>query len=176
MTGEGIIAAPSSFDVVTATIVVAGDLVGPEAITIANSGGLELHAHTPFRTGVYTFTEMTAGLSGTLRLVPYDDGDGDYDDDYELELRVETLTVAMGGTVSAEGQGYGVGSGPGAGGIYGGRAGGGGHGGAGGQGPVADAFGGTTYGSVYQPATLGSGAGDYASSGAGGGAMHLLVS
>ncbi|MCP3961978.1 MAG: hypothetical protein GY719_29400, partial [bacterium] len=47
LTGEGIIAAPSSFDVVTATIVVAGDLVGPEAITITDSGGLELHAHTP---------------------------------------------------------------------------------------------------------------------------------
>jgi len=86
------------------------------------------------------------------------------------------VTIAYSLSLSTDGLGFGLGDGPGAGGSSGYRTGGGGHGGYGGQGTNSDAFGGASYGSVYQPVSLGSGAGSLPLGGVGGGAIRLVVS
>ncbi len=174
--GEGIVVAPQELAVDGVVLVVEGDLAGTEVLTTTGSGGVELHAHTPWRNGVYTFTEVTVGAGTTLRLIPHDDGDTDYEDDYGMELRVENLTVAAGGVLESDGQGYAGGMGPGVGGAS--SAGGGG--GYGGRGGVSNSggVGGAVYGSIYRPTHLGSSGGipSDGAPGAGGGAVHLVVS
>ncbi|CAG0936462.1 tRNA(Glu)-specific nuclease WapA [Thermoflexales bacterium] len=180
LSSEGWIVAPASFTISGTLLAIQGELSGPQIITTTGSGGLELYAHTPWHTGVYTFTQLTVGTNTKLNLVSYNDGDSDYNDDYGLELRVENLTIANGGTVSADGLGYATAAGPGQGtsgsGAYS-QAGGGGHGGWGGVGSGNNA-GGVPYGDVDQPVQLGSGGGNSGGTagGAGGGAIHLVVS
>lgn len=162
-----------------ATLVVRGDLTGPTDLTLQNSGGLELYANTPWRTGVYTFSNITINNGSTLRLVSYNNGNTTYTDDYGITLHLDNLNVAAGGTVASDGVGYGAASGPGAGANssgVGNPAGGGGYGGRGHNG-TGGAAGGATYGSIYQPTDLGSGGGNNNFAGAaGGGAIHLIIS
>lgn len=164
---EGEIRAPVSLTVSGALLAVYGELTGPETITTAGNGGVELRAQTP---GGYTFTQVTVGAGTILQLVPHDDGDEEYSDDYPLKLCVENLTIESGAIVSGA-QGYNAQLGPGAPPSSG--KGGAGHGGYGGRGDSG--VGGTPYGDLYQPVALGSG-GDGSVAGAGGGAIHLIVS
>ncbi len=174
---EGVIAAPSLFNVAGATLAVQGDLAGVTSLTIADVGGLELYAHTPYRTGVYTFTEVTVGTGTTLTLRSHHDGDAMYDDDYGVTLRAANVTVAEGAVILADGLGYGSDSGPGTGETTsaGNGSGGAGHGGWGGGSSVS---GGAPYGSVYAPISLGSGGASRGSApgGTGGGSVRLVVS
>ena len=180
LTGEGVLATPSSFEIVSTTLVVKGDLIGTEIITTIGGGGLELHGFAPpWHAGVYTFTKVFIGDDTALRLVPLENGDSNYEDDKALELRVGNLSVAPLGVVSADGLGYGSASGPGAGQSSGSptqSGGGGGHGSAGGRGE--ESLGGNSYGSAYLPVDLGSGGGKDGSTpgGAGGGAIRLVIS
>jgi hypothetical protein len=85
----------------------------------------------------------------------------------KLNLKVNgVLTVNNGGAINVSGCGYGPGYGPGkpAAGTY--PRGGAGHGGEGGRGYSLTAAGGTTYGSVTNPANLGSGSALYRGGGA----------
>jgi RHS repeat-associated protein/uncharacterized repeat protein (TIGR01451 family) len=179
LTGQGIIAAPTNFVLNNVTLLVQGDLVGPETINTTTAGGLHLYAQTPYHNGVYTFTAITIGSGTTLWLTPYNDGDTNYTDDYGVELRLDDLTIDSGGTISADALGYLSQTGPGAGQYnYDSGAGGASYGGKGGNG-FSGATSGPIYGSVYQPADLGSGGGNrYSESycgGYGGGAIHLVI-
>lgn len=87
------------------------------------------------------------------------------------------VEVDTGGSINANGIGYGGAAGPGAGGSAGGPqdGSGGGYGGNGGY-SSSNAVGGTTYGSFYQPASLGSGGGtSYAGPGGAGGGLIEIV-
>jgi hypothetical protein len=173
--GEGRIVAPASLTIEGPTLVVQGELSGPQSITTQGSGGLELAAHTPWHSGAYTFTAITVGAGTRLSLAGYDDGDADYGDDYGVTLALDQLTVAAGGTVSADGLGYGSGRGPGAGQTTGCAGGGGSYGGPGSGDSGARA--GPTYGSLSAPVHLGSGGGGggFGPGAAGGGALRLRV-
>ncbi|MBK7677462.1 MAG: hypothetical protein IPJ27_23445 [Candidatus Accumulibacter sp.] len=131
--------------------------------------------------GTATFNRLHVASAG---LVSHAAGDTNFD------LRItDGMTVDAGGAVSVDGRGHAGASGPGAGQSYGAGqgsayAGGGAHGGGGGDATVA---GGTGYGSLLQPAELGSGGGTaswnsggsagriYEYGGAGGGIVRLDV-
>ena len=89
-----------------------------------------------------------------------------------------SVGVARGGSINASGCGYGPGLGTGGGVSSGGAfydGSGAGHGGYGGM-SLSNAFGGGCYGSLYQPATLGSGGGaSYAGNGGSGGGLVQIV-
>ncbi|MBN2006937.1 MAG: Ig-like domain-containing protein, partial [Anaerolineae bacterium] len=178
LAAEGRVVAPANFDLQDITLLVEGDLVGVDSIAISNEGGLTLYAATPWRAGVYTFTEIEVGAGTMMTLKAHMNGAGDYENDYGLELRLDRLSIAEGGAVVADGQGYGGQTGPGAGArSYDDGAGGAGHGGMGGDG--YGAAGGVLYGSIYEPVALGSGGGycyeSTQQAGVGGGAIHLVV-
>lgn len=161
------------------TLVVQGDLTGPDVIETVNSGGLDLYANTPWHTDVYTFSNMIVGSGTTLRLINYINGGSNYNYDLGLTLVADNLTVAAGGVVEANGLGYASEAGPGHGSTGSGpgsQAGGAGYGGWGGDGTGGNA-GGAPYGDVQMPTVPGSGGGHtggYAG-GAGGGALHLVI-
>ncbi len=173
---EGTINAPSTLTIEGYALDIAGQLVGPDDITLSTDGRLVLRSDTPFYTGQYIFNSITVADSGTIQFVPYIEGGGIYTNDQGVTLQVNNLTVDSGGLLTASGLGYGRGEGPGAGSVDNYRTGGGGHGGQGGDGARPGAIGGIAYGSVFEPTTLGSGAGDLSDSGAGAGAIHLVVS
>ena len=183
LTAEGVVEAPSSFTVTNVILAIKRDLVGPESIALTDNGAIELYAAPGRHGGIFTFTNISVGTGTTLTLLGYDGGTNDQDDDKEVELRVENLTVETNGFLSADGTGYGSQKGPEAGHYdYDRGAGGAGHGGEGGLG-ANGASGGGTYGSLYEPRSLGSGGGNRncehdipCGGGAGGGAVHLVVS
>ncbi|QQS59825.1 LamG domain-containing protein [Candidatus Peregrinibacteria bacterium] len=102
-----------------------------------------------------------------------------------LNLDLTTLTLNSGGTINLNSKGYASqtssnanGYGPGKGGYLGSTGAGGGYGGNGGN-SQANASGGSTYGSATDPTAIGSSGGSgysSAASGAGGGALKLIVS
>ncbi|HET89968.1 MAG TPA: DUF11 domain-containing protein, partial [Chloroflexi bacterium] len=177
---EGVIAAPENFVIDDVSLLVQGDLVGPEIVTTAGGSGLTLAAYTPWRSGVYTFTELFVGSGTTVTLLSHVTGNDVYTNDYGIELRAVNVTVAEGAAISADGTGYGSSAGPGRGEDGTGtweQAGGGGHGGRGGAG-AGEQAGGEPYGDLYWPWMLGSGGGKTKNTlgGAGGGAIRLVVS
>ncbi|MCA9938268.1 MAG: Ig-like domain-containing protein, partial [Anaerolineales bacterium] len=177
LSSSGLVIGDADMLISGVTLAIQGDLLGANSITTQSSGGLELSASTPWRSGVYTFTTVTIGGGTTLKAVNYNNGNTDYNDDYGLTLVASELTIAEGAAFTADGQGYGSTSGPGAGAPGGGpwdQAGGGGHGG---WGHNAEHPGGAPYGDLYQPLDLGSGGGYSGgrAGGAGGGAVHLIV-
>jgi RHS repeat-associated protein/uncharacterized repeat protein (TIGR01451 family) len=178
LTSEGVIVAPTEFSISGTLLAVQGDLRGVQAITTTGSGGLELYAHTPWRTGEYTFTNMSVGAGTVLRLVSADNGNANYSDDYGVTLYAAHVSIAHGGQVTADARGYAQASGPGAGSsaAWTHGPGGGAYGGWAGNGNTAP--GGSPYGGVLQPARLGSGggSGNGTAGGAGGGAIHLSIS
>ncbi len=178
----GAVNAPATFVIENVSLDVQGQLNGPTDITVGTNGGLVLRARTPLRSGVYAFNSLIVQGTGTLTLVPDNDGDTTYTDDAPLELNVGTLTIETNGILTSDYQGYPSQAGPGKGADWAGdfiQPGGGSHGGWGGIGTFGGATSGAPYGSVYQPITLGSGGGGRPPSqegGAGGGAIHLVVS
>lgn len=154
-------------------------------ITIADKGGLELHADaSPEPNGVYQFDNITVGneVSGgisVLRLVSFHNENEDYSDDYGVTLQANNITVHWDGEIEANGQGYPGGMGPGKGDNSTGlnnAAGGAGYGGEGGDGEGGTS-GGNGYGSIYAPTMLGSGGGNFGNDvgASGGGAIKLEV-
>jgi hypothetical protein len=128
--------------------------------------------------GAHSFNSLLVAPSGILThsFVPTGDGNPG------LDLTITNdVTVASGASINASGIGYGPGLGTGSGSMNSGTAGfhdgsGGGHGGNGGI-SSSNAPGGICYGSVYQPATLGSGGGmSYAGlGGSGGGSIQITA-
>lgn len=167
----GIANAPADFSIDGFTLDVRGDLAGADNVSIQEQSGMVLRANTPFHTGPIEFDSLV--VSGTLQLAPYDNGNTVYTDDLPLELVVNTITVYNGGHISADGLGYIDEHGPGAG-IYGAGA---GYGGQGGLPKYNDGTTGQPYGDLYEPNALGSGGGSHqwGIGGAGGGAVHLVV-
>ncbi len=104
---------------------------------------------------------------------------------YKMDVTVvDDVTISASGSIGANGLGYiiGYGDGVGGAGAYNDGAGGGAHGGAGGGGDNAannSGLGGISYGSIINPVTLGSGAGEVVGSsntnGDGGGALKLTI-
>jgi len=176
---DGVVQAPANFTLSGVMLVIKNGLVGPTIITTQTNGGLELQAGSPPHSGgVYSFDSITVGSGSTLRLASYDNGDANYTNDYGVTLNVDSLTVQSGGLVSADGLGYASAKGPGvgaAGAWAGPQPGGSGYGGKGGNG--AGPLGGSTYGSLYTPADLGSGGQNNGGflGGVGGGAVRLIV-
>jgi len=119
--------------------------------------------------GGHTYDSVTIQSGGTVI------AEGDLDTNSGVTLISDALTIEAGGVLSADGQGFPIGQGPGAGGVDDHHTGGGGHGGYGGNANRPGAYGGDSYGSYDHPITLGSGAGNYAGSQPGGGAIHLVV-
>ena len=93
---------------------------------------------------------------------------------YTLDLDISNdLTIEAGASINVNGKGYIKDAGPGKGGLSSGYGGGGGYGGNGGNGN-SNAAGGTAYGSMTEPADIGSGGGATLG-GSGGGAVKLVV-
>ncbi|MEA3506808.1 MAG: hypothetical protein U9R36_04900, partial [Elusimicrobiota bacterium] len=135
-------------------------LIIPEGVTYTLSGS-------------HTYTEYVE-IRGTLKVYPYN---GD-EESGALYLITPDLIIEAGGKLMAEGVGYPARTGSGAGasdGYYGRWAGGGGYGGRGGDGRSVS--GGNVYGSIEQPADLGSGGGTGCQStgGTGGGRLKITV-
>ena len=184
----GMLTIPSTFTINKLNLGVLGDISGGDtSLTVGEASGsvagLALHAHTEKREGIsyneYTFGDLTVKGTGTVTLVGYNgddqdpaDNDASGNDDYGVILNADNIIVDASGEIIATGYAAETGEGTGAkvGDNY---ASGGGHGGYGAT--VATASGGTTYGAVYEPITLGSGGGGV-TAGAGGGAVKLLVS
>jgi hypothetical protein len=120
--------------------------------------------------GTYSYDSITIENGGTII------SEGDTGANTGVTIQAESVTIQAGGRMTADGQGFARGQGPGAGGVYSSWTGGGGHGGYGGRGTYADATGGDAYGSIFEPITMGSGAGNASNSGTGAGAIHLIVS
>ncbi len=123
--------------------------------------------------GSYTFGRITVQSQGLL-LLKGDEAGGE-----GVTLNADSMTIESGGAISADGLGYGPDRGPGHGGegvAEDQQGGGGGHGGPGGRGYGLE-NGGSSYGDVLLPLTLGSGGGSNhdAFGGKGGGAMRLIV-
>ncbi len=157
------------------TLNLEGQMPGVQTVTVESGGGLMFRPGSQFYSGSYAFQSIEVRDGGKLYAYPYIAGGGVYSNDYGLTLEVGNLTVDAGGEVTATGLGYPIGQGPGVG-SGSDDTGGGGHGGLGGNGIEANATGGGAYGSLFEPITLGSGAGNVGQGGSGGGAIHLLVS
>ncbi len=139
-------------------------------LTVQNTGTFEQR-----KTGAVSIaTSITVQSGGTLTHTANTTAKS-----YELNLSSATIDIQSGGTVNVDGKGYAVSEGTGAGTDDFAGDGGGSHGGTGGTGGASSAsgVGGSTYGSVTSPATLGSGGGNACGpGGAGAGAVKLVAS
>ena len=148
-----------------ADYVMNGKIVGVTDVQVGNgsSGGLSVFAHTWWYndTEQLTLRNVVVKGNGVMNLISYDNGDGDWNNDYGVTLHATNITVEAGGYLNANGRGYTSNRGSGfstAGSAYGGYSG---------------WNGGTPYGSLYEPTSLGTGGYD---GGPGGGAFKLEVS
>ncbi|HSD82244.1 MAG TPA: invasin domain 3-containing protein, partial [Anaerolineae bacterium] len=142
--------------VYTTTVDVPGQLIGAADLLIDQRGRVLLYAQSaPSDT---TTLDAVTVASGTLTLIPDDNGNTTYSDDTGFTLAARTISVGVNSLIETNAQGYGLQRGPGA------HNNGSSHGGyGGGAAPL--------YGSVYTPTMLGS-SGD---NGRGGGALHLVI-
>ena len=164
LSSRGTVTGPTDLTLDDFSLDVLGDLSGVDNLTIGNGRNLVLHAQTPLHSGKHIFNSVTVNAEGVLTLAPHEDGDEDYTEDLPLELEAENITVETDGMIMADGLGYPEGKGPGSGDS------GAGHGGFGGDDRDGDPAGGTPYGDVFAPVTLGSGGGY-----AGGGGAFVLT-
>lgn len=147
----------------TLTARIGSDLIQTVTVTLPSDVTITDFASLP--AGTYTYGNVVVTGNGRL-------GVGDWCGASGVILSAQNVTIEEGGWISASHLGSCDRSQPGA----GHEGSGAGHGGRGGA--RADAAGGESYGSVYQPDALGSRGGQvnpYTDGGPGGGALHLIV-
>ncbi len=174
---EGTVSTSEQFQINGYALDVAGRITGSNDLIIGNGGILKLNAKTALRETPYSFDSISLVENGILALVPAKNDLSNFEDDSPFELVVRILTISENGKITSDGYGYTGGQGVGKG-TNGGMNGGGGGAGHGGFGYHSSASypGGTTYGDVFQPKTLGSGGGNVSNlGGSGGGALHIVV-
>jgi RHS repeat-associated protein len=178
LSAYGTVNAPAAFELSGAILDIQGSLAGVDDLSIGPEGDLVLHPSTPLFSGGHVYQSITVQGDGQLTLISDTQGDTDPANDLPLSLEIGDFTILSDGHVTANGLGYGSASGPGSGVSSGYTQGGGGgaHGGNGGDGH-AGFEGGSGYGLVFQPRSLGSGGGNSHGykGGAGGGAIDLTI-